>query len=187
MNFKSILGGKSQDEIDAIIQDTDSELHMYMKSCCTKSSSWITVNDFINAIEQRLIEFPNFKPKLVTKKPRFTKLNDGEVEICNIGAAFFDDEDGNQFILVATEYTKEEESSGKEIETEQLLTLLKSKANKFGHWPVVSVTDQFTTPGGSVIRSYGTNNFPYLIWHSVTKELWLLESPDNQWPEYKKA
>ena len=80
MSFKSIFGGKSQQEINDIISDNESELHVYMKSFNTKADSWITVNDLISAIEQRLIESPQFKTKLVTKNARFTNLNDGEVE-----------------------------------------------------------------------------------------------------------
>jgi len=187
MSFKSIFGGKSQQEINDIISDDESELHVYMKSFNTKADSWITVNDLISAIEQRLIESPQFKTKLVTKNARFTNLNNGEVEICNIGSGCFDEEDGIQFILVATEFANDEEGLGKEIQTCELLSLLKSQADSFGDWPIVSISDQFTTPDGSVIRSYGTNNFPYLIWHSNEEELWLLESPIEQWPEYKNA
>jgi hypothetical protein len=185
MNLKSILGGKTQDEIDEIIRDSNSALHVHMKNCNTQASSWITVNDLINAIEQRLLESPNVKTKLVTRNALSADLKHEEVEICDIGSGFFDDEDGGQFVLVATEYANEEEGSGREIDTSQLLLQLKSKADIFGNWPVVSVTDQFTTPDGTVIRSHGTNNFPYLIWHFAEKALWLLESPEEQWPEYK--
>lgn len=185
MSFKSIFAGKTQQEIDELIHDQGSELHRYMKSFNTKANSWVTVNDLISAIEQRLIEFAHFKTKLVTKNARFTTLKEGEVEICNIGFGYFDEEDGNQFILVATEFAGDDEGSGKEIKTVELLTLLKSKADTYGDWPIVSVSDQFITPDGSIIRSYGTNNFPYLIWHPEVTELWLLESPEEHWPEYK--
>ena len=187
MSFKSIFGGKSQEEIHDIINDSESELHDYMKGFNTKADSWITVNDLISAIEQRLLESPKFKTKLVTKNSRFTHLNEGEVEICNIGSGYFDEEDGSQFILVATVFANEEEGSGNEIQTCELLSLLKSQADFFGDWPIVSIAEQFITPDGSLIRSYGTNNFPYLIWHSNKEELWLLESPIEQWPEYKNA
>ena len=79
MSFKSIFGGKSQEEIHDIINDSESELHDYMKGFNTKADSWITVNDLISAIEQRLLESPKFKTKLVTKNSRFTHLNEGEV------------------------------------------------------------------------------------------------------------
>jgi hypothetical protein len=45
MSFKSIFGGKSQEEIHDIINDSESELHDYMKGFNTKADSWITVND----------------------------------------------------------------------------------------------------------------------------------------------
>lgn len=185
MNLKSILGGKTQEEIDEIIRDSDSELHVHMINSNTRANSWVTVSDLINAIEQRLLESLKVKVKLVTRNARFRDLKRGEVEICDIGSGFFDDEDGGQFVLVATEYANEDEGFGREIDTSQLLLQLKSKSDIFGDWPVVSITDQFTTPDGTVIRSYGTNNFPYLIWHFVEEELWLLESPEEQWPEYK--
>jgi len=187
MNFKSIFGSKSQEEIDEIINDPKSTLHLYMKNSDTKAKFWVTVNDLISAIEERLIESTQLNAKLVTKNARFSTLSDGEVEICDIGFGYFDEEEGNQFILVATEYASDDEGAGKVIQPYELLTLLKSKANAFGDWPIVSISDQFTTPNGSVIRSYGTNNFPYLIWNFQTKELWLLESPEEQWPEYKNA
>jgi hypothetical protein len=187
MNFKSIFGSKPQEEIDEIISDPKSTLHLYMEQSDTKAKFWVTVNDLISAIEERLIDTPQMKTKLVTKNSRFSTLNEGEVEICNIGFGYFDEEEGSQFILVATEYASEEEGAGKVIESNELLSVLKSKANAFGNWPIVSISDQFITPNGSVIRSYGTNNFPYLIWNFQTKELWLLESPEEQWPEYKNA
>lgn len=187
MNFKSIFGGKSQEEVDEIINNPKSPLHLYMKHSNTKAKFWVTVNDLISAIEERLIDNPQMKTKLVTKNSRFSTLNEGEVEICNVGFGYFDEEEGSQFILVATEYAGEEEGAGKVIKSNELLSLLKSKANTFGNWPIVSISDQFTSPNGSVIRSYGTNNFPYLIWNFETKELWLLESPEEQWPEFKKA
>jgi flagellar hook-associated protein FlgK len=59
MNLKSILGGKTQEEIDEIIRDNNSALHVHMKNSNAQASSWITVNDLINAIEQRLLESPN--------------------------------------------------------------------------------------------------------------------------------
>ena len=56
MNLKSILGGKTQDEI---IRDSNSALHVHMKNSNTQSNSWITVSDLVNAIEQRLLESPH--------------------------------------------------------------------------------------------------------------------------------
>jgi len=187
MNFDSILGKKTQDEIDLLIEDEDSILHSYMRNCNTKADTWITVNDLISAIEQRIIENSDCNIKLVTREARFSKLNDLEVEICSIGDGFYDDEDGNQFILVPTEFMDDKEKLGNEMKTKSLLEQLNTKADKFGSWPIVSVTDQFTSPDGSVFSSYGTNNYPYLIWNAEIGDLWLLESPEDQWPEYNNA